>query len=441
MLGMFRKKKEIKISNKTESFIQDAFLKLTSRTYPYGFEEELVTEMTKSGLFPKDLQKDKHGNYFYKIGESRTVFASHFDTACKDSTGVVHVIEGNMIKTDGKSILGADDKAGVSVMLYMIKNNIPGLYYFFIGEEVGCVGSKLASKYGDFKGNYDRIISFDRRDVDSVITYQSSSRCCSDAFADNLAKELNKSGLKYKKDDTGVYTDSAEFTDIIPECTNLSVGYYREHTHNESQDIKHLEKLAEACLLVNWESLVTKRDMTKTEYKSWSYPSSYRSSGTGKYNSSSSWNNSKTSNWRNRDWNDNYKKTYGEDDDFYDEDDGFDDEGYPNRYKSVKKTRRGGSKPKPRQFYDAGGELIELEVSKGVKLYYDKEEYYKLQRRNSGLDKTDPSHYEWIMSKFIGEQLTFQELDIIKDQYLDMSNPNDQTFYIYLIEYINEHGQ
>ena len=26
-------------------------------------------------------------------------------------------------------------------MLYMIKNNIPGIYYFFIGEERGMVGS------------------------------------------------------------------------------------------------------------------------------------------------------------------------------------------------------------------------------------------------------------------------------------------------------------
>lgn len=69
MLGMFRKKKEIKIINKTDSFIFDTFLKLTSKTYPYGFEDDLVTEMTQCGLFPKDLQKDKHGNYFYKIGK------------------------------------------------------------------------------------------------------------------------------------------------------------------------------------------------------------------------------------------------------------------------------------------------------------------------------------------------------------------------------------
>lgn len=397
-----------------ENFIFEAFIKLTSKTYPYGHEDELVDEMTKCGIFPKNLEKDAHGNYFYKVGDSRTIFASHLDTACKESTSVVHVIEGNIIKTDGKSILGADDKAGVTIMLYMMIHNVPGLYYFFIGEEVGCIGSGLASKYGDFKGKYDRIISFDRRDVDSVITFQSSTRCCSDKFADALAKELNKSGLKYKKDDTGVYTDSAEFTDIIPECTNLSVGYYREHTHNESQDIKHLAELAKACLKVDWENLPTIRDMKKTEYKSWSYSSNYsRTYGTS------------TTNWRNRDWNgSSTKKTYGYHDDWYDQsptesffpDD--EDEGWRR-----KKTRR-GNKKKSRQFFDNGGELIEIDTDG--------------RKSSIKTNNTYSTHYDYIISKFCSEPLTFDELEIVKDQYLDMEVESDRMFYMYLIEYINE---
>jgi hypothetical protein len=47
-----------------------------------------------------------------------------------------------MISTDGTTTLGADD-TGVSVLIWMMKHNIPGLYYFFIGEEVGCIGSGL----------------------------------------------------------------------------------------------------------------------------------------------------------------------------------------------------------------------------------------------------------------------------------------------------------
>ena len=398
-----------------DNFIFETFIKLTSKTYPYGHEDELVDEMIKCGLFPKNLEKDARGNYFYKVGDSRTIFASHLDTACKESTSVVHVIDGNMIKTDGKSILGADDKAGVTIMLYMILHNVPGLYYFFIGEEVGCIGSGLASKYGDLiKGKYDRIISFDRRDVDSVITFQSSTRCCSDKFADDLAKELNKSGLKYKKDDTGVYTDSAEFTDIIPECTNLSVGYYREHTHNESQDIKHLTELAKSCLKVDWENLPTIRDMKKTEYKSWNYRSNYsRTYGTS------------TTNWRNRDWNgSSTKKTYGYHDDWYDQSptESFfpdeEDEGWRR-----KKTRR-GNKKKSRQFFDNGGELIEIDTDG--------------RKSSIKTNNTYSTHYDYIISKFCSEPLTFDELEIVKDQYLDMEVESDRMFYMYLIQYINE---
>lgn len=406
-------------------FIRNTFLKLTSNTYPYGFEEDLVKELIESKLFPSDIQKDRFGNYFYKIGESRTVFTSHLDTACKDSTSVIHVIKNNIIRTDGKTILGADDKAGVSIMLYMMKHNIPGVYYFFIGEEVGCVGSRQAATIAsDFRGKYDRMISFDRRSTDSVITYQSSTRCCSDEFANNLASELNKSGLKYKKDDTGVYTDSAEFVDIISECTNLSVGYYGEHTVNESQDISHLEKLADACLKVNWENLVTKRDPSKTEYKSYGRDySSYTGRNFGKNNFSNhdyGWG----SDWNSRKNRATYKKTYAYHDDFYEEDD-------------FKKTRRSGKKNKQRgkTYYDNGGELIEINKS-GVtgKTFTDKEEYYDYVKEKYNGHNTN--YYEWIKVKFLEDKLTREELDIVKDQYLDMNNESDRKFYDILVSHL-----
>jgi len=391
--------------SKKENYILETFLRLTNRTYPYGTEDTLVESMISQGVFP-DLEKDSHGNYYYKIGKSRTIFASHLDTACKESTPVTHVFDGNMIKTDGKTILGADDKAGVTILLHLIKNKIPGLYYFFIGEEVGCIGSGLAAKYDKFKGLYDRIISFDRRDTGSVITFQSSSRCCSDAFADELSKQLNKrGGMSYKKDDGGVYTDSAEFTHLIPECTNISVGYYKEHTTNESQDIKHLSKLADACLLIDWENLPTRRDPSKTDYKSYDY-GCYGSYGTKSYGKSGNNWRDKESNWRSRD--------YGYHDDWYNgpKDDFEDDceEDWPGskEYASFKKSRRSSGK----KYFDNGSGLIDI-TPKSI----DKKEDY----------------YDSIIDKILDKNLSESELEIVKDQYLDMNNVNDKTFYDYLI--------
>jgi len=374
--------------NKYKNYIKDTFLKLTERTWPFGTEDELVNMMKIANILPKELQKDSHGNYFLKIGESKTVFASHLDTVSREVVSVNHVFDGKMIRTDGKTILGADDKAGVTILLYLIKNNIPGLYYFFVGEEVGCIGSGLASKFGDFK-NYDRIISFDRKDLTSVITHQSGIRTCSDEFAKSLSNQLNRFGLNYKIDTTGVYTDSAEFTDVISECTNLSVGYYREHTVSESQDIHHLESLAEACLGVDWENLPKKRDASKKEWLEYDYGYDKKSYKTNEY-----------------DWSSNYsKKTYSTYDDFYDE-----PEDWPGQRRNgnSKKTRR--NKKRGKIYYDNGGTSL---------LFND--------------DKKN-NHYDSLIDKMLDNKLSKEDLEVIKNQYLNMENDNDMTFYNYLLE-------
>ena len=247
--------------------IKEKFLELTSRTYPHGTEEDIFP------LLDSRLEKDEFGNLFIQIGESDVMFTSHLDTATSALTQVVHKFDGKIIKTDGKSILGADDKAGVVIMLNMIENNIPGLYYFFLGEEVGCIGSrKVATKQKTEKiEGINKVISFDRRGTDSVITFQSSQRCCSETFGEALSKQLNLADetFSYKNDPTGILTDSVQFISIYSECTNISVGYKSEHTFSEQQDIDHLTKLAEACLKVDWNSLPVERDFTKTEYKSY----------------------------------------------------------------------------------------------------------------------------------------------------------------------------
>jgi hypothetical protein len=232
--------------------IKQTFLNLTRYTYPHGTEHFLEQYL------PNGFQKDEFSNYFFKIGDSKTMFTCHLDTACSTFEKVFHIEYEDFIATNGTTILGADDKAGMTVLLYLIENKIPGLYYFFIGEEVGCIGSNNASVL-DFS-EYNRCISFDRRGYSSVITHQIYGRCCSDDFAINLAKQLSKGNLDFYADATGVVTDSASFMTKIPECTNISVGYHREHTTKESQNIKFLEELCRVCVDVDWESLPTVRE-------------------------------------------------------------------------------------------------------------------------------------------------------------------------------------
>jgi hypothetical protein len=336
---------------------------------------------------PSGYFKDDHGNYYYEIGKANTAFTCHLDTACKDQVIVNHKIEKNIISTDGKSILGADDKAGMTVLLYMIEKKIPGLYCFFIGEEVGCIGSGKASDDDYFK-NYDRMVSFDRRGTKSVITHQSSKRCCSDEFATELSTRLNRFGMLMEPDNTGVYTDSAEFTQVVPECTNISVGYYKEHTNFEHQDIEHLIKLCIAVTRIDWETLPVKRDPSKVEYKPYSYKSygyptyekeehkKYRG-GYSTYDSWSGWDKSPSNAARAK--RRKYQKTYGYYDDYYFEDDDH-------------------CAPSGKSYFDD----LDTEIT----------------IRNTGTK----NYYEPLRQSLLDDKFSNSEITKISEQYLDFNN-------------------
>lgn len=270
--------------------IRESFLKLTEFTTPYGKELNTI-EIIKNLLPFIKFNFDVTGNIFCVIPNndktySDVMFTSHMDTI-KNYTGkytdngerndckkINHVFEDNdeTIKTDGKTNLGADDKSGIVLMCNMISENVPGLYYFFIGEECGCIGSGYCStnftmRFGKDIPKINKIISFDRRGYDSIITHQSSSRTCSQEFAQEFANRLNEFGFWFKPDSTGIYTDSAEFAFDIPECTNLSVGYFNEHTLQEEQDIEFLEYLGECLVKIDFNTLPVNRDVSSFEYE------------------------------------------------------------------------------------------------------------------------------------------------------------------------------
>jgi hypothetical protein len=214
-----------------------------------------------------------------RIEGSKTLFIAHVDTVHKD-TGV------NLIKKTqthwyaNGAPLGADDGAGCAMLMHLIHSGVRGYYIFSQGEECGGIGAKhIATHHIPLLKQFDRAIAFDRRGIDSVISHQGMGRCASDKFCDALASALNEhnDNLMYSPDDTGVYTDTAEFTDDIPECTNISVGYYNEHGDRENLDIVHFAALAIAASKVDWDGLPVDRDPTVPEYKDYGY-------GKGNYN-------------------------------------------------------------------------------------------------------------------------------------------------------------
>jgi hypothetical protein len=200
--------------------------------------------------------------------EHRTLFVAHTDT--------VHTRQGfqrvafdaarQVFHTTGEC-LGADDGAGVLVLLHLIRNNVPGYYIFTRCEERGGQGAKyLVDYHADLLADFDRAIAFDRRGTSSIITHQGFGRCCSDIFAETLSELMSSDYLMYAPDDTGVYTDTAEFVDIIPECTNISVGYLNEHRPHETLDAIHLFDLLDQVLQIPWDALPVAREPFEDDY-------------------------------------------------------------------------------------------------------------------------------------------------------------------------------
>jgi len=238
----------------------ELFLHLTSWLVPYGGEARYYGQL----LTDLGYQQDSAGNWWLEIACPRgdrptTCFMAHLDTCDWEAEPVTRFIEGSTCKTDGKTILGADDRAGVTLLLYLSSHDVPGLYYLFIGEERGCQGSGRAAGCELIPAHVTRAISFDRKGKTSVITHQCGRRTCSDTFALALCNALNEYGLQFEPDNSGVYTDSNEFVHQISECTNLSVGYHGQHTNSERQDLEFLSYLSKVCVEVDWEALPTER--------------------------------------------------------------------------------------------------------------------------------------------------------------------------------------
>ncbi|TFB24093.1 M20/M25/M40 family metallo-hydrolase [Filobacillus milosensis] len=135
-----------------------------------GLSVEEDTAKEKTGHGANNLVFTLKGN---KDGAESIYFTSHMDTVVPGN-GIKPSIEGDYIVTDGTTILGADDKAGIAAMLEAIKtlkekNLEYGDIQFIItvGEESGLVGAKafdanlLRARYGyaiDSNGQVGNII-------------------------------------------------------------------------------------------------------------------------------------------------------------------------------------------------------------------------------------------------------------------------------------------
>ena len=242
---------------------------------PYDSETEEL--FARHYLDPiKGMEKDAFGNRHLHIpypggAACKIIWSCHIDTChhdegyqrlslLKDKEGITYI---GVQKGEG-SCLGADDGAGVWLMLEMISVGKPGYYLFHRGEEKGCVGSRwLKDNKSTHLKNFEAAIALDRKDFTNVITHQGGERCCSDNFARAIGRQLEN----YVPDPTGAFTDTRQYVGLIPECTNLSVGYQLQHGPLERQYVNFALSLRKALIAMDLKSLPIERDPAKQEWR------------------------------------------------------------------------------------------------------------------------------------------------------------------------------
>ncbi|OEF98468.1 M20/M25/M40 family metallo-hydrolase [Desulfuribacillus alkaliarsenatis] len=175
-----------------EQRLLDEFIKLvridSETTKERAIIDYLKDKLTKLGTQPIEDNAHKEavigagnliitipGRYTKKVTENkRLLFTAHVDTVAPGE-GIEPVIRDGYIYSNGTTILGADDKAGVAAILEMLQvikeNSIDHgqiQIVFTVGEECGLLGSKhidkelLQSDMGialDSNGNVGRIIT------------------------------------------------------------------------------------------------------------------------------------------------------------------------------------------------------------------------------------------------------------------------------------------
>lgn len=236
------------------------------------------------GLDPKIVVE---GNILVEVDPKSTVlFSCHMDTVHsmnesndrKPQELMYDPVFGHLFLADQKdsSCLGGDDGVGVYIMLRMLEAKVKGKYIFHTGEEVGGVGSSsFVKNSAAYLEDIEQVVAFDRAVYDDanpeVILSQRGGRCASDEYGNELAKRLNltKFDKPYVISHKGVFTDSANYSRVVPECVNLGCFYVNQHTPREVVDVFGVERLAEAACAIDWSTLPIKRQLQAPQPQSY----------------------------------------------------------------------------------------------------------------------------------------------------------------------------
>lgn len=183
---------------------------------------------------------DDYGNLLAEkkvgTGKGATIMLSaHMDTV-KAVVAEREVKESNGILTSSVGALGADDRAGIAIILTVLRNiqklssfngNIK--IAFSREEEAGCIGADKIDK--DWYSDVDLAIVVDRKGNRDIVV-GCGMAFCSDSvgfFMEDVAKLIEQDWSCVE----GGISDAMSFAQNNINSINLSAGYMNEHTDRE----------------------------------------------------------------------------------------------------------------------------------------------------------------------------------------------------------------
>jgi len=133
--------------------VLDTFLELVKMDSPSGQEaaigQHLLAQFRQLGC---SVDRDAAGNVFARLsgtGDETILLSSHMDTVGSD-TGIKPVVRDGVVYSQGDTILGADDKSGIAVILEALRllqehpdwEHPPLEIVLSVSEEKGLLGAK-----------------------------------------------------------------------------------------------------------------------------------------------------------------------------------------------------------------------------------------------------------------------------------------------------------
>jgi putative aminopeptidase FrvX len=205
-----------------------------------------LTDKVEVDLYGNLLATKKFGN-----GKGATVLLSaHMDTV-KGVQKNRKLIENNGVITSNKGALGADDRAGIAIILTVLRNMKDIAFdgtvkiSFSREEEIGCIGaSQIDPKFYD---DVDLAIVVDRRGNRDIVVGCGQAFCSNNvgSFMEDVAKMADMDDWKCVE---GGISDAMTFSENGINSINLSAGYRHEHTDKEYVVISDMKDTTQLIL-------------------------------------------------------------------------------------------------------------------------------------------------------------------------------------------------